>query len=207
LKPQPSIFTSQQGPEDFWMMLQSGDRIGLEGLYKLFSHDLFRFGLSMVTDEDFVQDCIQEVFIDLWKYHNTLQQANNVKVYLFKSLSRKISKASSKEKKWRKEEIKENNTPGYFIESIESNIINSQKDEDLQRKIAKALQHLPTRQKEVILYLFFEDFSYEEVSKMMGINLRSVYTLAWKAISTLKKSVLFVILIMDFFCMSYIIIP
>jgi RNA polymerase sigma factor (sigma-70 family) len=199
LKPQTFIVTSQQGPDDFWMMLQSGDRTGLEGLYKLYSHDLFRFGLSMVADEDFVQDCIQEVFIDLWKYHNTLQQANNVKVYLFKSLSRKISKASSKEKKWRKEEIKENNTPGYFIESIESKIINNQKDEDLQRKIAKALQHLPARQKEVILYLFFEDFSYEEVSKMMGINLRSVYTLAWKAISTLKKSVLFVILIIDFF--------
>ncbi|WP_373494657.1 RNA polymerase sigma factor [Aquiflexum sp.] len=199
MKPQPSILTSQQGPEDFWMMLQSGDRIGLEGLYKLFSHELFRFGLSMVADEDFVQDCIQEVFIDLWKYHKTLQQANNVKVYLFKSLSRKISKASSKEKKWRKEEIKENNTPGYFIESIESKIINSQKDEDLQCKIAKALQHLPARQKEVILYLFFEDFSYEEVSKMMGINLRSVYTLAWKAISTLKKYVLFVIMIIDFF--------
>jgi RNA polymerase sigma factor (sigma-70 family) len=199
LKPQPSILTSHQGQDDFWMILQSGDRIGLEGLYKLFSHELFRFGLSMVADEDFVQDCIQEVFIDLWKYHKTLQQANNVKVYLFKSLSRKISKASSKEKKWRKEEIKENNTPGYFIESIESKIINHQKDEDLQRKIANALQHLPSRQKEVILYLFFEGFSYEEVSKMMGINLRSVYTLAWKAISTLKKSVLFVILIIDFF--------
>jgi RNA polymerase sigma factor (sigma-70 family) len=199
LKPQPAIITSQQGPDDFWMMLQSGDRTGLEGLYKLYSHDLFRFGLSMVADEDFVQDCIQEVFIDLWKYHKTLQPANNVKVYLFKSLSRKISKASSKEKKWRKEEIKEKNTPGYFIESIESNIINNQKDEELQRKIAKALQHLPARQKEVILYLFFEDFSYEEVSKMMGINLRSVYTLAWKAISNLKKCIIFIFVMAVYF--------
>lgn len=167
----------------------------MEGLYKLFSHELFRFGLSMVNDQDFVQDCIQEVFIDLWKYHKTLQQANNVKVYLFKSLSRKISKASSKEKKWRKEEIKEDNLPGYFLESIESKIINSQKGEDLQRKIAKALQKLPVRQKEVILYLYFEDFSYEEVSKMMGINLRSVYTLAWKAISSLKKSVISIVVV------------
>lgn len=195
MKPQPPILTSQQGPNDFWIMLQSGDRIGLEGLYKLFSHELFRFGLSMVNDQDFVQDCIQEVFIDLWKYHKTLQQANNVKVYLFKSLSRKISKATSKEKKWRKEEIKEDNLSGYFLESIESKIINSQKGEDLQRKIAKALQKLPVRQKEVILYLYFEDFSYEEVSKMMGINLRSVYTLAWKAISSLKKSVISIVVL------------
>jgi RNA polymerase sigma factor (sigma-70 family) len=179
------------------MLLISGDRRGLEGLFKMYSKDLFRFGLSMVSDEDFVQDCIQEVFIDLWKYHKTLQPANNVKVYLFKSLSRKITKESSKEKKWKKEEVKESNAPGFCIESIESNIINSQQEADLQEKISKGLLNLPARQREVILYLFFEDFSYEEVSKMMGINLRSVYTLAWKAISALKKYVLAVILMIN----------
>jgi RNA polymerase sigma factor (sigma-70 family) len=156
----------------------------------------------MVSDEDFVQDCTQEVFIDLWKYHKTLQPANNVKVYLFKSLSRKINKETNKEKKWKKEQVKESNTPGYCTECIESNIINTQQEADLQEKIAKGLQNLPARQKEVILYLFFEDFSYEEVSKMMGINLRSVYTLAWKAISTLKKHVLFLILMINIICIS-----
>jgi RNA polymerase sigma factor (sigma-70 family) len=173
--------------------------MGLEGLYKMYSMDLFRFGLSMLPDVDFVQDCIQEVFIDLWKYHKTLQPANNVKVYLFKSLSRKITKENGKENKWKKEQVKESNTPGYCIECVETNIINNQQEADLQEKIAKGLQNLPARQKEVILYLFFENFSYEEVSKMMGINLRSVYTLAWKAISTLKKYVISLILILVFF--------
>jgi len=187
MKPSSAILIPHQHPNELWAILQLGDRVGLEGLYKLFSHDLFKFGLSMVSDEDFIQDCVQEVFIDLWKYHKTLQQANNVKVYLFKSLSRKISKESSKDKKWKKEPIKEYNTSSYRIESIESIIINDQDEGDIKYRIASSLKNLPARQKEVILYLFFENFSYEEVSKMMGINLRSVYTLAWKAISTLKK--------------------
>lgn len=197
MKPQPAFSSSDEGPNDFWMSLISGDRKGLEGLFKMYSKDLFRFGLSVVSDEDFVQDCIQEVFIDLWRYHKTLQPANNVKVYLFKSLSRKITKESSKEKKWKKEEVKDSNSPGYCIESIESNMINSQQEADLQEKISKGILNLPARQREIILYLFFEGFSYEEVSKMMGINLRSVYTLAWKAISTLKKYVLAVILMIN----------
>jgi len=199
LKVQATILPTQKNPNDFWLQLIAGDRMGLEGLYKIYSNDLFRFGLSMMPDEDFVQDCIQEVFLDLWKYHKTLQPANNVKVYLFKSLSRKITKESSKEKIWKKEQVKEKNIPGYFIECIESTIINNQQESDLQEKIANALQNLPARQKEVILYLFFENFSFEEVSKIMVINLRSVYTLAWKAISSLKKHVLFLILIIDIF--------
>jgi RNA polymerase sigma factor (sigma-70 family) len=186
---QPSFDSVHRDPDNCWILLRSGDKMGLEGLYQIFSRDLFRFGLSMIRDQDFVQDCIQEVFIDLWKYHKTLQPANNVKVYLFKSLSRKIAKESTKVKKWKTVEVKDSNTGNYCIESIESKIINEQIDRDLKEKLASGLENLPERQKEVILYLFFENFSYEQVSKMMGINLRSVYTLAWKAISSLKKSV------------------
>jgi RNA polymerase sigma factor (sigma-70 family) len=172
--------------DSLWLVLKDGDRKGLEGLYRHFSRQLFQYGLSIHHDHDFVQDCIQEVFIDLWKYHKNLQKADNVKVYLFKSLSHKIFRESKKENKWKKVEINENQEACFFIES-------------LQKKLAIALGNLPHRQKEVIQYLFFKNFSYEEVSRIMGINLRSVYTLAWKAISSLKKITLNVFLIMAFF--------
>lgn len=185
--------------DNLWLMLKDGDKNGLDGLYRHFSRQLFQYGLSIDPDQDFVQDCIQEVFIDLWKYHKNLQKADNVKVYLFKSLSHKIFRENKKENKWKKEEITEKQEVCYFTESIESELIGIQRDENLQKKLALALGNLPDRQKEVIQYLFFENFSYEEVSKIMGINLRSVYTLAWKAISSLKKFVLSILLMMDFF--------
>jgi len=180
--------------DSLWLLLKDGERKGLEGLYRNFSKELFQFGLSIDPDQDFVQDCIQEVFIDLWKYHKNLQKADNVKVYLFKSLSHKIFRESKKENKWKKVKINENQEACFFTESIESELINIQRDENLQKKLAFALGNLPHRQKEVIQYLFFENFSYEEVSKIMMINLRSVYTLAWKAISSLKKFILSVFL-------------
>ena len=184
-----SIESFSRDPDHCWKLLKAGDKLGLEGLYQIYSKDLFRFGISIVGDEDFVQDCIQEIFIDLWKYHKSLQTANNVKVYLFKTLSRKISKESHLGKRRRNVEIKDSNTAGNCVESIESEIIDRQRDFELQKKLANGLQRLPSRQREVILYLFFENFSYEQVSKIMGINLRSVYTLAWKALSALKKNV------------------
>ncbi|MEX2569461.1 MAG: sigma-70 family RNA polymerase sigma factor [Cyclobacteriaceae bacterium] len=176
--------------DDLWQLLSKGDRKGLEGLYRMFAPELFKYGLSMVRDEDFVQDCIQEVFIDLWKYHLSLHKADNVKVYLFKSLSHKIYRELKKSKKWKTEEIREEYFFGFSIESIESSLINIQREKNLRTKLANALEKLPLRQKQVINHLFFDQFSYEETSKMMGINLRSVYTLAWKAVATLKKHVI-----------------
>ena len=170
-----------------WKELQEGARSGLEGLYRHFSRQLFRHGLSMMPDPDFVQDCIQEVFIDLWKYHKNLQKADNVKLYLFRSLSHKMFREDKKDRKWKKEDIGNHLESCFFIESKETELIVEQGEELIQRRLAAALQELPLRQKEVIQYLFFENFSYEEVSRLMGINLRSVYTLAWKAVSNLKK--------------------
>lgn len=180
-----------------WEQLRDSQRTGLEGLYRCFAGSLFQYGLSMVPDEDFVQDCIQEVFIDLWKYHRNLQRADNVKLYLFRSLSHKIFREDKKEKKWKKEALKGEIESCFFVDSKEADLIGAQTEEALQKKLAGALQDLPLRQKEVVQYLFFENFSYEEVSKLMGINLRSVYTLAWKAISNLKRVMLSLFLMIN----------
>ena len=75
------------------------------------------------------------------------------------------------------------------VESIESELIDIQREKGLQIKLANALDKIPLRQKQAIHLLFFEQLSYEEVSKLMGINLRSVYTIAWKAIANLKKHI------------------
>lgn len=48
---------------ELWLLLRNGKREGLEGLYRLFAHELFKYGLALVNDADFVQDCIQEVFL------------------------------------------------------------------------------------------------------------------------------------------------
>ncbi|WP_339924423.1 sigma-70 family RNA polymerase sigma factor [uncultured Cyclobacterium sp.] len=174
-------------PNFYWDLLMQGDRQGLAGLYKEFIKTLFNYGLGLVKDEDFIQDCIQEVFIDLWKYHKSLGKAENVKAYLVRALSHKIYRESKHKSIAKTEPWQDGLANTMVVESIESEMIGIQREKNLQFKLAKGLDKLPMRQKQVIHLLFFEQISYEEISKMMGINLRSVYTLAWKAIANLKK--------------------
>jgi RNA polymerase sigma factor (sigma-70 family) len=201
VKNSASKFLSQEW-DDLWLLLRNGDRSGLEGLYKCFAADLFQYGMTLAQDGEFVEDCIHEVFIDLWRYHKTLQKADNVKVYLFKSLSHKIYRETRKNRKWKTDEIREEFEGRFFVESVETKLIGLQREIGLQHQLAAALEKLPLRQKEVIQYIFFERFSYEEISKMMGINLRSVYTLAWKAIAGLKKHIISIFLLTAF-CFFY----
>lgn len=197
MNPQKNFF-SIKDVNLLWLDLKEGNRDGLEGLYRVFSEDLFRFGCSKGYEIDFVQDCIQEVFIDLWKYHRSLQKADNVKVYLFRSLSHKMLRQSKLEKRFTTEEFESSHEKNFFIESIETQLINQQTDEKLKKRLADSIESLPERQKQVIVSLFFEKLSYEDISNIMGINLRSVYTLAWKAINSLKKAVLLIAVLFNF---------
>ncbi len=196
-----SVFKNGHQLDDslLWLQLKEGDRSGLEGLYLKFSNDLFRYGMAIVANRSFVKDCIQEVFIDLWKYRSALNHTDNVKIYLIKCLSNKISKEVSKEKRvFSENEISPFETI-FLEESVEDRFIESQRSEELQFKLRVGLSKLPARQREVIQLLFFEKYSYEETSKVLGINVESCYTLAWKAVKGLKKEILVRLIILFFF--------
>ncbi|SHM76617.1 Sigma-70, region 4 [Cyclobacterium lianum] len=190
--PKLNSLPQETSPEELWLGLKSGDKYAFEQLYRRYVRLLFQLGTSITGDAEFVEDCIQELFIDLWRYKKNIKPTDNVRLYLFRSLSNRINK---EKKKASKGSEKQRQAAMFFpsrIESVEVKIINAQREEAIQKKVAGILTKLPIRQNEVIQYLFFENLSYEETSKLMGINLRSVYTLAWKALSTLRKAILLV---------------
>ena len=166
--------TSVQEVDDieYWKQIKRGERAGLEALYLKYTQELFRLGMSIKSDRSLVKDCIQEVFFKIWEYRNTVKTTDNVKLYLFKCLSNKIHKEVGKEKK------------RYVFFNLEL------KDRLYSKNLAlmKSIKALSSRQREVIHLLYYENHSYEDTSIIMGINVQSVYTLAWKAIANLKKS-------------------
>jgi RNA polymerase sigma factor (sigma-70 family) len=170
-----------------WSRIQQGDKTGLEGLYALFAGEMMAFGLSLVLDRNLVKDCIQELFIDIWRYRRNGAEVKNVKIYLFKALSNKIKKELAMEKKRNARDLELGANSLYFQNEAESGIIHIHKEETRNLRLSEALSKLPPRQMEVIRYVFFENLPNEQVAKLMGINVQSVYTLSWKAICNLKK--------------------
>lgn len=186
--------------KEWWHLLKASNRVALSKIYNAFVGVMFSYGMAIVADKEMVKDCIQEVFVDIWKYRANLSNTDNIKLYLFKSLRNKIYNYAKKEK--RSKELDKHNLEIVVIPSQEEVLINEQRSQAIQSKIAVSMEELPERQREVIRLLYFENHSYEEISNLMGINIRSVYTLAWKALSALRKSIpnMYLLLI---FCSSF----
>lgn len=173
-----------------WNDLIEGNQEGLEKLYSTYSTVLFRYGMAIRADSSLIKDCIQELFVDLWKYRSKLRKGSEVKLYLFKALSNRVFKELSTEKKNQQKQEKLCYDLVFLEESAEDKLIANQRNESLEKKLQIGLEKLSPRQKELIQLIFFENQSYEFSSKILGITIDSCYTLAWKAIANLKKGIL-----------------
>lgn len=124
--------STTQSDEQLWESLILGDREAFGAIYHQYVQVLFRYGCAIVQDEDLVMDSIQEVFVDLWRYHAQLQKTDKVKVYLFKCLSNRLQKEAKQEIKRKVKLEKFMLDEEIIVESIEANLIRNIQNKTLQ---------------------------------------------------------------------------
>jgi RNA polymerase sigma factor (sigma-70 family) len=168
-----------------WKQFKLGSNEAFQRIYQQNFKLLYNYGLQIYPNQALVEDCIHELFVYLWKNKSTLGDTNSIKFYLFTSLRRKIIQEQKKTKKKEAEHHKNLDFEVVFLP--EEQLIEDETSKIRQEELKKALNNLPARQKEVLLLLYFHNLSYEEVGQIMEINTRSVYTLTWKAITSLRK--------------------
>lgn len=146
---------------------------------------LYAYGTKFRKDREFVKDCLQDLFLELWKNRATLGSTGHVKSYLFKCVRNKIFRAVQKNK-WHSQATQLDDNYTFDVEfSIEHHLIREQTLRDTASRFSKVLNTLPKRQKEIIYLRFYQDLEIAEIVKVMEINAQSVYNLINKALSRL----------------------
>lgn len=181
-----------------WNQLRAGKKSALEAIYREQVDALFRYGCKFSPNESTVKDCIQELFIELWKNHKGLGATNSVKKYLLASLRRKIIKVQGKQKRWLLKD--QSNDTDFDLElAPEEQMINEEISAEQQEMIQKALASLSKRQKEAVYLKYYADLDYEEICEVMDISYQSIRNLMVKAIKKMRDSLgstLFIIFFM-----------
>lgn len=174
---------------DCWKEFKLGNEAAFIQIYQQYFKVLFNYGFQFTTDHDMIQDCIQDLFIELRKNRKNLSDTNSIKKYLFKSLRRKIiyqlNKKQSLIRRYQKAEQ-------FEVEfSVEDHMINRQLSQEKEERINKALSHLPVRQREAIYYFYYENMKYEEVAEVMNLShIKSARNLIYKALGNLKLNLI-----------------
>ena len=168
-----------------WSRFLKGDNQVLSLIFLQYYNAIFDYGCRFTVDKGMVKDCIQEVFCTLIQTRKHLSETDNVRLYLLKSLKRRIIRV-----------LQNSNNPSQLLteEDYQFNLgwsenMNNQSlelDEEKRLLLSEAMQSLTERQKEAIHLRFNRGLEYEEISILLNVDYQSSRALIHRAIEKLR---------------------
>ncbi len=170
---------------ELWSRFKTGDEKAFDQLAELRYRLLFNYATRFTKNRDFIKDCIQDLFLELWERRAHLTDTPYVTIYLIKSLRNNLLRQLRQEKalgetdEWDQETFADETT-------IEQELIAAELLSEQAQTIRRAIEQLPARQQEVIFLKFYEGLSNEEISQVMDIERQTVANFIYRALNQMK---------------------
>lgn len=168
-----------------WKALKQGNPEALGYLYDTYIDRLFHTAFKMTDNRELAKDALQEVFIEIWHYRNSIGEVNHSHSYLAKVLKSIILKKVKT--KMVINALSDNEHGTDHDDNIEQSIIMADLATEQKSRLYKALSQLTNRQKQVVKLRFFEGLTYEQIAVKLSMNYQSVNNLAFRAMLNLRK--------------------
>ncbi|MCO6476314.1 MAG: sigma-70 family RNA polymerase sigma factor [Phaeodactylibacter sp.] len=166
-----------------WRALrENGDPAALKFLFDHFYSPLFAYAVKLLQREALAKDALQNTFADLWQYRRRLSSDVVVRAYLFRAVRNHCCRLLRKQ-----DSFVEIDRLGQQLAFEPEEL--QLKDAHLRQKqmVARALNNLSPRQREIIFLKYYENLSYQEIAEVIDINYQSVINHAHKAILKLRE--------------------
>lgn len=151
---------------------------------------LYNFGYHLTTDEDDANDLVQDTFMKAWRFIKSYQEGTNAKAWLFKILKNTFIN-EYRRKKLRPAEVDYEDFVAYQDAEDVTRVGRLDTSHEIFQtmlgdEMTKAINELPVDFRTVILLCDVEDFSYEEIAKIVDIPVGTVRSRLFRARNMLK---------------------
>lgn len=172
-----------------WKQLKEGKKAALERIYTDYVRGLLKYGRKFSKNEALVEDCVQDLFIELWKNREGLGMTDSIQRYLLVALRRKIIRQLDRSKKWVSDS--EPTDLDFDVEiAVDQPLIEKEISSERATLLKAAMENLSKRQKEVIYLKYVSGLDYEDIGEVMGLNYQSARNLVSGALKKLKSKLL-----------------
>ena len=166
---------------------QDGNEASFNELVRRYQEKVYRIANRFVNDHDQTDDIVQEVFIKVYKALPGFRGESGFYTWLYR-ITVNVSLSTT-----RKQRIKDFLRIDEFFQYPDEE--NTQPDvqyehEEQMKLIADAIQSLPEKQKTVFVLRYYEELSYEDISKILKTSvggLKANYFHAVKKIGAYVK--------------------
>ena len=169
-----------------WEEFKNGKEYALSHIYYQNIDFLYSYGKRFAKDENLILDSIQDLFYELIRKRRELGDTDNIRLYLLKSLRRKLVRELQKKQK-QEEYVSDFEVSPHIVFSAEETVIAIEEQSQKSTILRKALGELNDKQREILYYRFSCGFNYKQICEIMSITNESARQLVSRAVSWLKN--------------------
>ena len=171
--------------EQLWESCLKGDKEAFRELYCRFYALLRNYGIKLLPDKNLVEDCVQDIFINLIQNHTSLSPTANVRGYLLKALRHKLYDTIEKNRKMEDVSLYED---VFQVDELFSRIaLDTTDTDDRVKLLMKALTKLSPHQREIIYLYYVNELGHNEIASILGINYQSSKNLLSRTLRKLRR--------------------
>lgn len=170
-----------------WSELRKGNKDALRTLFLRHHDSLFQYGLALCSQKPMVEDCLQELFCQLWESQERLSKVEKIKGYLWICFRRRLMKHL----KAKSRDIQHHTS---FMgdmkqeQSIEKTIISREQQASNHKALNQVVDLLSMREREVLYLKYYEGMSYSEIEQVLGIRYQTARNYVHRAINRLREA-------------------
>lgn len=157
-----------------------GDEKAFDSLFRAWYTPLVRYACSFTEgDQDEAEELVQNAFAKLWGQREQLEFQSSIKSYLYRMVHNQALN------RLRTQRIHERYTQ-HQARQMANEVESPKDDPELQQRLRKVLDALPTQCRHVFELSRFEELKYREIAEHLGISIKTVETHMGKALRILR---------------------
>lgn len=169
---------------EVWIKFKGGDLNAFQAIYDGFLPNLYAYGKKLAPGFELLDDCIQELFLEIYTHRKNLKTPENLEFYLLKALRRILFHKIKKENRFIN--LEENVTKSFLLELELENYENEDFRQEKIDVVKSALTELTTSQREILYLKFYSNLSYNEIGEMLGVMPDSAKKQVYRIIEKLR---------------------
>jgi RNA polymerase sigma factor (sigma-70 family) len=181
------LHTEKHSDSVLWNQLKSGDEESFSLLFEKYYVPMVNYGKKLLAAPDAIYDCVQDVFVDIWIYRESLTDVSVVKAYLLSCLRKRIARLHEQEHIFQK--LNNFDSLEFLFDfSIEDKLIADETIKDKVEQLNIHINNLPPRQKEALYLRYHQELSVDQIAVILDMNYQSTKNLLHRTILQLRRA-------------------
>jgi len=175
--------------EQEWVAgVRAGSSAAFKRLYDRHASSMFAFAVSIVRSRQRAEDVIQDVFLAIWRNHETWEPASPVRTYLMRATYNRsvmYQRHLRVELSAHEQIHRDAGSPAEWIHRAATD--DALAVSELEAALASAVERLPHRAAHAFRLVREQHMSYAEAAEVMGISTHTVEIHMIRALKSLRE--------------------